>query len=252
MNIRWNAEGYTANFGFVHEYGKDVLALLDAEPGKAVVDLGCGNGALTKQLAEMGMSVIGIDASPELLRIARDTYPELTFYEADATEFILPQPVDAVFSNAVFHWIDRDKQKPLLQHIAAALRDEGELVCEFGGYGNCAKIHGALAATFARRGLPYRHSFYFPTIGEYAALMEACGLRVVFAALFERPTELKGQDGLADWIRMFVRQPFEGLDEIGGCIINEAVSALQPELYHDGKWYADYVRIRLKALKVAV
>lgn len=246
MNIKWDAKGYTDNFSFVHQYGGALLELVDGDG--TVLDLGCGNGALTKKLAERGMKAIGMDASAELLEIARQNYPELSFIFGDATDLTLPEPVDVVFSNAVFHWIDAAKQEAMLNCVYRALKPGGQFVFEFGGKGNNAMIHAALAKAFAKRGLDYAVPFYFPSIGEYAPMLERAGFRVEFARLFDRPTELKGEGGLADWIRMFVKVPFEGIEEKNE-IIREAVESLRGELYHGGKWYADYVRIRMKAVK---
>lgn len=145
MNITWDAAEYGRNFQFVPQYGESVLNLLDIPPGASVLDLGCGNGVLTRRLADMGYRVIGLDDSSEMLEIAARTYPDLCFMHGDATDFSLPEPVDAVFSNAVFHWID--DQDALLERIALALRPNGQLVCEFGGrgmYGKCARLSGEI------------------------------------------------------------------------------------------------------------
>lgn len=250
MNIDWEAKEYAAKFNFVPQYGKGVMELITAPAGSCVLDLGCGNGTLTRQLADEGFKVRGMDASPELINLARTTYPDLDFDEGDATDFHLQNKVDVIFSNAVFHWIDRDKQ-PLLTHcIADSLVENGELVCEFGGYGNNARIHYALQTEFAKNGLSYRMPFYFPTIGEYAPLLEQEGLQVRFATLFDRMTELKGEDGLADWIKMFVKTPFTGMDSsLKDHIIHKTVQSLKQTLYQEGKWYADYVRLRIRAVK---
>lgn len=251
MNINWEAKEYASNFNFVPQYGKGLIELITAPRGSKVLDLGCGNGTLTKQLADAGFSVTGIDASPELIALAKEQYSDLIFKEGDATNFILEERADVVFSNAVFHWIDREKQPLLLQCIANALKAGGELVCEFGGFGNNAKIHEGLSKSFAKRNMTYQMPFYFPTIGEYAPLLENVGLQVRFASLFDRFTELKGENGLADWIRMFVKTPFTGISlETKMEIISETVESLKDILYQNGKWYADYVRIRIKAIKL--
>lgn len=250
MNITWDADKYTSNFQFVHEYGNQVMELLDLREGKSILDLGCGNGALTKKLSDLGASVIGMDASPELLEIAKKNYPELNFLQGDATQFTLDEKVDGIFSNAVFHWIDKELQKDMLNHAAQALKFGGEFVFEFGGHGNNKKIHRALEEVFHDCGLEYEMPLYFPTIGEYAPLLEEAGFKVEYAVLFDRLTELAGGDGLRDWIYMFVKKPFEGMNEgEKESIIQEAVARLKPELYRKGKWYADYVRIRFKAIK---
>lgn len=251
MNIYWDAEKYKQNFGFVPDYGEAVLDLLDAAPEARVVDLGCGNGALTRQLADRGYRVLGVDASPEQLALARQAYPDLTFQEGNALDFALEEPADAIFSNAVLHWIDADKQQAMLDHIASQIRPGGLFVCEFGGKGCAEHVHAELERRFAAHGLHYRRTFYFPTIGEYAPLLEKAGFRVEFATLFDRPTRQVGPDGLADWIRMFDTAPFEGVDPaLADAIIAETVDALRPVLYHDDAWYVDYVRIRFKLRKL--
>ncbi|MGM9522198.1 MAG: class I SAM-dependent methyltransferase [Oscillospiraceae bacterium] len=250
MNIKWDAEKYTKDFSFVHQFGGSVMELLNIEQDMTVLDLGCGNGALTKKLSELCGRAVGLDDSAELLEIARKNYPELQFVKADATDFELGERVDAVFSNAVFHWIDEKKQRPMLNCINRQLKHGGQLVFEFGGYGNNVLIHSALSEAFEKRGYRYVMPFYFPTIGEYAGLLEQSGFKVTFMTLFDRPTRLSGENGLEDWIRMFVRSPFEGIgsaekDEM----IHTAVQSLKGELYREGAWCADYVRIRGKALK---
>lgn len=252
MNIEWDAKGYDKNFGFVPGYGAAVADLLEAVPGASCLDLGCGNGTLTAELAARGLDVTGMDASPQMLALARANHPDLRFVEGDATSFSLERPVDAVFSNAVLHWIDAKKQSAALAHVAAALVPGGEFVFEMGGHACGARTHKALSGVFAAHGLTYKMPFFFPTVGEYAPLVEAAGLRVTYAALFDRPTALAGPDGMADWIHMFVRRPFEGVEpELAEQIITEAVDTLRedPVLWHDGTWYADYTRLRMRAVK---
>jgi len=250
MNIKWDAGTYARDFSFVHKYGEDVIGLLDIREGMTVIDLGCGNGALTKKLSELGVAAIGIDASEEQLAAARKSYPGLTFINADATSFSVSERVDAVFSNAVFHWIDRENQPKMLACVNRALKDGGQLVFELGGYGNNVLIHSALDESFAKEGLHYKMPFYFPTIGEYSALLESCGFLTESMTLFDRPTPLNGENGLSEWIRMFVKKPFEGMDEgEKSIIVSRAEEMLKDTLCKDGVWYADYVRIRGKAIK---
>ena len=139
MNITWDAQEYSDDFSFVYHYGEDVLKLLEIRPGDTIIDLGCGNGALTMRLEQAGAHAIGIDASEEMLSMARRDYPALDFRQADALNFTIEKPADALFSNAVFHWIDKEKQPLLLRQINRALKPHGQLVCEFGGKGCAAK-----------------------------------------------------------------------------------------------------------------
>lgn len=251
MNIKWDADKYTRDFSFVHQYGNDVMELLDLNPSMVVLDVGCGNGALTKKLSEKGVRAIGLDDSGDLLHIARQNYPDLEFIQADATDFRLQEKADAVFSNAVFHWIEREKQPELLKCIYSVLKKEGQLVFEFGGYGNNCLIHSALENVFRQRGLDYQMPFYFPTIGEYASLLEQAGFKVTYMSLFDRMTELKGENGLEDWIKLFVRKPFENMEDGDrDNIIKQSADLLKKDLFQQGIWYADYVRIRGKAIAV--
>lgn len=251
MNIEWNADKYTNNFSFVHQYGNDVMELMDFENISTIIDLGCGNGALTEILYNKGLTVVGIDASTELLQKAKKDHPNIIFKYGDATNFKVDNKVDAVFSNAVFHWIDKEKQPDMLSCVYRALKSNGQFVFEFGGYGNNAMIHEALKSEFEKRGYKYTIPFYFPSVSEYASLVEQAGFQVRTALLFDRFTELKGHNGLKDWITMFIKTPFSVIKnyEEKELVIDEAVKRLQALLYQNGKWYADYVRLRMKALK---
>lgn len=102
------------------------------------------------RLEQAGAHAIGIDASEEMLSMARRDYPALDFRQADALNFTIEKPADALFSNAVFHWIDKEKQPLLLRQINRALKPHGQLVCEFGGKGCAARVHASLRKYFEK------------------------------------------------------------------------------------------------------
>lgn len=250
MNIHWDAKNYQENFSFVPQYGEDVMSLITAGENSLVVDLGCGNGTLTKKLSDRGYRVIGIDASREMLDLAEAKYPELRFVQGNALSFALEEPADVIFSNAVFHWIDADLQERLARNVYAQLTPGGELVCEFGGNGCAEAVHSALEECFRARGLRYPRVFYFPTIGEYVPILEKCGFRVETALLFDRPTLQQSSDGVIGWINMFVTKPFESMQpEMKRAILEETEKLLKPRLCAEGSWFVDYVRIRIRARK---
>lgn len=250
--MHWDAQTYDREFSFVANRGRAVIDLLDLEHGATVLDLGCGTGTLTQALAEMGWKPIGLDQSTEQLTQARTSYPNLTFIQSNAYSFELDESVDAVFSNAMLHWVPREQQPAMLACVARALKPGGQFVFECGGFGNNARTHKALAQTFSAHGLSYDIPFYFPTIAEYAGLLDTAGLDTTFATLFDRPTPLDGgPDGMRDWLTMFIQKPFEGMDEaMRAAIISDTIELLRAELQNkNGSWTSDYVRLRMRAIK---
>ncbi len=249
-NINWSAANYKENFSFVPAYGEAVLDLLTKPKESYIIDLGCGNGTLTKKLFDRGYHVIGIDDSAQMITQAKADYPNIEFAAGNALNFSLERKADAIFSNAVFHWIDKAKQQEMLYNIYNQLNEGGELVCEFGGAGCAEHVHRTLEQCFLEYGFEYKRVFYFPTIGQYAPMLEQAGFRIEYAALFDRPTVQRGANGLADWIKMFVQKPFEGIDKnIQNEIIYETVNRLKNVLYINKEWIVDYVRIRFRAVK---
>ncbi len=249
-NIQWDANNYSKNFSYVADYGQALFDLIDQKKGMSCLDLGCGNGRLTVQLKQRGFDVIGMDDSQSQIEKAQEDYPGIPFIKGNACDFSFEKRVDVVFSNAVFHWINKEHQQDMLQCVYRALKPGGQFVFEMGGKGNNALIHESLKRSFEKRGLTYHFPFYFPSIGEYAPLLEKAGLTVQAAFFFDRQTKLDGDDGLEQWIRMFVKKPFEGIDDKETeAIIHEVVEDLRPKLYENGIWYADYVRLRMKAIK---
>ncbi len=252
MNIIWDTDDYTENFDFVYKYGEDVISLIDAEKGSFIVDLGCGNGALSEKISEKGYHVLGIDVSENMIKKAREFYPNIDFRIADALSFQLSEKADVIFSNAMIHWIDENNQEIFIKNLSNQIRLGGQFVCEFGGKGCAETIHLALEKNFDKRGLFYPRTFYFPTIGDYSHILEKFGLRVEYAYLFQRPTEQKGEKGLENWINMFLKKPFENMESnIKNDIIRDTVNELKSgDLYVGDKWFVDYVRIRIKAKKI--
>jgi len=246
----WDPDDYDEGHGFVAEYGKDVVRLLSPQPGERVLDVGCGTGTLTAVIADSGADVVGIDAAESMVTQARDRYPDIEFAVADAREYE-PDSVDAVFSNAALHWIPGADHDAVLSMVGAALADGGRFVAEFGGRGNVSRVQRAVRAELDARGYDTDHSWYFPSIGEYAPRLEAHGLEVTEATLFDRPTELDGgESGLREWIGMFGDELFEEVSEPDREAVLDAVEErLRPDLYdaETATWTADYRRLRFVA-----
>src|SRR5580692_2738913 len=146
---RWDANRYDAHYSFVWERGRGLLELLAPEAGERILDLGCGTGHLAAQIADIGARVVGIDSSAEMIAEARRKYPQVQFDVADARSFRFAEPFDAVFSNAVLHWVRN--AEGAVQSIAQALHPGGRFVAEFGGQGNIASVQAALRAVLGPR-----------------------------------------------------------------------------------------------------
>lgn len=196
----WNASLYDERHSFVSSFGSDLIGLLQAKKGEHILDLGCGTGDLAHSLSELGVTVVGIDKSKNMIDQAKVKYPNRVFHVGDATELDYQNEFDAVFSNAVLHWVKPPKQA--LQSIYKTLKPKGRLVAEFGGKGNVQIITDEILNQFERYGIEFtdgQFPWYFPSIGEYSALMEEVGFRVVHALHFDRPTPLDGEHGLRNY-----------------------------------------------------
>ncbi|MBI1761299.1 MAG: methyltransferase domain-containing protein [Acidobacteria bacterium] len=246
----WNSALYDQKHSFVYEYGQDLLSLLQPQPAELILDLGCGTGHLTAQIAQSGARVIGLDHSAQMLETARQQYPQLEFVQGDASAFSLPEACDAVFSNAVLHWVTRAAEAAAC--IAQALKPGGRFVAEFGGQGNVANIVEAVQAVMtSHTQAEVRHPWYYPSIGAYATLLEAQGLEVRQAFLFDRFTKLEGADGMRNWLTMFAESMFADLPvEAKETALTEIEARLRPTNFRAGVWYADYRRLRVVAVRV--
>jgi trans-aconitate methyltransferase len=244
----WNTEAYAANGRFVATLASDVVALLAHQPGEQVLDLGCGDGALTEQLAATGAVVIGVDASPTMLAAARRRNLHVEHHDATALPF--RHQFDAVFSNAALHWIAGiSGQQAMLSGVHRALRPGSRFVAEMGGHGNVAAIRAALQATLA----PFRidaetaAASFFPSPALYRRLLEAAGFTVQSIDLVPRPTPLP--NGMESWLNTFRNGVLDQLNATDrATAVANTVALLEPILRDDdGNWTADYVRLRFHA-----
>jgi SAM-dependent methyltransferase len=240
----WHAESYDANARFVSDLGGEVLSWLAPKPGERILDLGCGDGALTEKVGAGGADVVGFDASPSLLAAARAR--GLTVHEGDGHALPFHHEFDAVFSNAALHWMTQPEK--VIEGVKRALKPGGRFVAEFGGHGNVAAIMTALRA--ASRTFDGDSSiatpWFYPTDREYAELLQAAGFTVRRAGLFPRPTPLP--TGIEGWLQTFRGVFFDQFGDRRDTVIGYVVDLLKPALCdRSGKWHADYVRLRVEA-----
>jgi trans-aconitate methyltransferase len=242
---RWSASRYSANARFVSDLGAPVLEMLAPRPGERILDLGCGDGALTARLVEHDCVVVGVDSSEDMLSAARARGIDARLL--DAHELPFDGEFDAVFSNAALHWMKEPSR--VVAGVRRALRPGGRFVGEMGGCGNVAAIERALVAAVRRRGLEVESPWYFPRPGDYRRLLAAHGFEVLHLELFERPTPLPGD--MRDWLET-MPQPYTAAVPRADrqSFIDEVAEHLRPLLCDAaGRWTADYVRLRFAAAK---
>lgn len=248
---KWDPAHYAENAGFVPALGNAVLTLLAPQPGERILDLGCGDGVLTEKLRDAGASVLGVDASPDMVAAAARRGLDVHVMDGQALTF--SAEFDAVFSNAALHWMLQPAA--VVAGVFRSLKPGGRFVAECGGFGNIAAIRTGIRAVLALHGypLPDRDSQYYATAEEYAGLLAGAGFVAIDAKIIPRPTPLP--TGMVGWLKTF-RQGF--LDTMGvpqheqPALWQEIADFLKPILCDSsGNWVADYVRLRFTATKPA-
>ena len=252
---RWSAADYATHAGFVPALGEAALVSLNPQPGEFIIDIGCGDGALTQRIAAVGARVIGLDSSEEMVEAARAKGVDA--FIADAEALGLEEQAerfgqfDAAFSNAAMHWmLDADS---VASGIFKLLRPGGRFAGEMGGEGNLALLRAGLRAELAERGFaqPETDAAWYPGIEEFVRLYACAGFTNIQALLIARPTPLPG--GLGPWIRTFrsgwldlAMVPEWERDDIAAGVERRLADALRQP---DGSWTADYVRLRFTMTK---
>jgi SAM-dependent methyltransferase len=240
---KWNAADYARVGGFVAELGQAALDLLDAKAGERILDVGCGEGALTRRIAERGAAVLGIDNSPEMIAAARANGIDAVLM--DVADMPFAGEFDAAFSNAMLHWVPAREQAA--GAIVQALKPGGRFAGELGGEGNLATLREALDEELIIRGYvpPLEASNWHASPEDFAAIYEAAGFEQIDARLIERPTAI--EHGIAAWVTTFRK----GWLDRAGVPEDERTAMAFAVADRFGSNVADYVRLRFVMRKPA-
>jgi len=243
----WNPDAYKRNAGFVSALGQPLLDLLKPQAGERILDLGCGDGALAVQLESAGSTVVGIDASHAMVQAALAVGVDA--HVMDGQDLKFNDMFDAVFTNAALHWMPRTDD--VIDGVWRSLKPGGRFVGECGGHGNVSKIITALQSNLTRAGVPFQNPWVFLTQEQLGGMLQAKGFRMDHVEIFPRPTMLPGD--VSGWLETFAQVQLHPLQAtVRRRVIAAVVEELRPQMCSvDGKWWADYVRLRFHATKTA-
>jgi trans-aconitate methyltransferase len=260
--VRWNAEEYARNSAAQLGWARGLIEKLDLEGDECLLDIGCGDGKVTAELARLVPrgEVVGIDSSEEMLQLAGSAFPpavhgNLSFMRRDARELGFEDRFDVAFSNATLHWVK--DHRAVLRSVAHALKPRGRLLFQSGGRGNGEKIFEIADTMIASpawheyfRDFEFPWSFYGPE--NYDSWCRAAGLSLRRAELLPRDMVQKGTEGLAGWIRTTwmpytSRLPVERREEFIGEAANRY--ALQHPCNAQGDLKVEMVRLEIEAAK---
>ena len=247
MAQQWDPDRYANEVGFVAALGEPLIDMLAPRAHERILDLGCGDGALTEKLVGLCREVVAVDSSPEQIEAARAR--GLTAEVVDGHRLTFDEAFDGVLSNAALHWMKRPDE--VLIGVAQALKPGGRFVGEMGGYGNVATIVRGIERLLRARGIDPDavNPWYFPTLDEYRTRLGKTGFEVTSIELFPRPTPLDVD--IVAWLEIFTQSffaPFSDADR--ATLLAELREDLRPDLFASaGRWTVDYVRLRFGAVK---
>ncbi len=255
----WNAVAYDDLSDPMFEWGMAVLGTLDFQGGERILDAGCGSGRLTEELLHRLPSgvVVALDSSPKMLEQARLRLAkfgkQVEFVGASLQNFELPQKVDGIFSNAVFHWVPDHEE--MFRALYRALKQAGWLVAQFGGAGNLTRTYRRAkeAASHARfrtflNGV-VADTPHFEGPEETRTRMETAGFNVKEARLHTVTPRFERRERYEAFLKTVVLH--STVAELPVALQQDFLTEISMRTWEEEKAYSlDYVRLTVRATAV--
>ena len=208
---KWDAKDYQDNSSAQQKWARELIGKLDLKGEEKTLDIGCGDGKVTAEIAEIltSGSIIGIDISKEMIELANNNFPHKThknlqFKQCDTSKLNFEAEFDIIFSNATLHWVK--DHKPVLKGISRALKNNGKALLQMGGKGNAKDIVEVVNVIRNKTewkkyfiGFEFTYSFYGS--GKYKKLLHYAGLTDDNVKLIKKDMTHKGVEGLKGWFR---------------------------------------------------
>jgi ubiquinone/menaquinone biosynthesis C-methylase UbiE len=242
----WNAEQYNKDANFVSSMAMPLVEVLSPKEHERILDLGCGDGTLAKEIQKITKNLVAVDLNADM--VEKTKKKNIEAYIMSATNLNFEQEFDAVFSNAVLHWVK--DQDLALQNINRVLKKGGRFVCEFGGYQNINSIVSVMESVFenTKEYGKFTNPWYFPTKEEYHKCLVNNGFKVISIELYKRETPI---NDIKNWLDVFANGILENLNEHQQAQCKKEIRDILKEkiLTKDNVWVVDYVRLKVVAIK---
>lgn len=253
---QWDAVSYAKYSKGQELWAKELIEKLSIKGYEDILDLGCGDGKITQVLAKNSSGkVVGIDSSEEMIKYARKTYPSLDFQLTDAVKLTFKNQFDIVFSNAVFHWVSNHESA--LKGVYKALRANGKILLQMGGYGNAKEILDVMDKFLQN---PKYHDYFksfqfpytFPDVDDYEKLLGKVGFSEYDVGLISKDMVHEDLESFKGWIYTTWFPYMDCLpEELREEFVDEFVKAYLKKLPldSDGKVHVHMVRLEVMANK---
>lgn len=244
----WNADKYAQGASFVSSLAFSLIDILDTKKDEKILDLGCGEGTLAKEIQNRGAKVIGVDLSEDMVDKAKEKGIEAFVMGVTNLQFE-DETFDKVFSNAVLHWV-KDLNTSA-KEISRVLKKDGKFVAEFGGFGNINFLCEAMSEVFFKHKDfgRFNNPWNFVSDIEYKNILEKNGFKIKSIELIPRPTKI---NDIKEWLDIFGNGITINLSQEQKITFkNEVEKILRKKIYdQESGWIADYVRLRVEAFKL--